>query len=424
MENEVQNPLQILIALSALPVVLFALWAEYYSRQLEELKASRETEGAAIEAHRVRSAGLFSLMLQALFFLTTADLRKDLPLYLHFFPIVGISIQTWLQAGLERKIREAFKKQATFEAHLRGGPGFFRAFSWALVAGAVYLFIMIGSLATATGLAAMLHANAWFSTGFMALGLLVGVLGGLGLNFALGPFYLKQVLRAQPIDDPDLRGACVSVFERARLPIPEFLRAEAGQSMAGAMMTGIRAGRGMFRPAVFVTEALLSRLSAEELRAVLAHEASHMALSHLRRRFVYSASLIVGISALSTILVVFAHVVLSRTGAPEASHWVGLVCGVFAFSVAFKLLATQNRRHELESDLFCVERLEVSVETLASALRKLEPQDPYSRVAGMGHPPTEARIIAVRAKLALKAAAAPVAPSSPAVEEDRHDRAA
>ncbi len=445
METDATDAIQILVALSALPVVVFALWNDYYARHLDELKQSRETEGAAMEIQRVRSAGLFAMMLQALFFLSTTELRQELPLYLQFFPIIGISIQTWLQAGTEKKVREIFKKPALSattagsaeprpdsRSGTRGGPGFARAFAWALVAGFIYLSIMIGALMAATIAARMLDANAWFSMAFMVVGVLTGVLGGLGLNFALGPYYLRQVLCSREVEDPEQRAALTAVFKDARLPEPAFQQAEVGGGIAGAMMTGMRFGTGIFRPTVFVTQGLLKRLDPTELKAVLAHEASHMALRHLRRRFVFSCSMILAIATVSTFLVVLAHVAFTRAGSPESAQWVGLLCGAGAFVSAFKLLAKQSRAHELESDLYCVESLGIQVETLASALRKLETHDPYgSRGPGVTHPSTDARILALRTKLSTRltsaAASAPAPAPAPAGDEretDHTDRAA
>src|SRR6185312_5039438 len=82
------------------------------------------------------------------------------------------------------------------------------------------------------------------------------------------------------------------------------------------------------------------------------------------------------------------------------SGLIGPVTGMFSFFVTFRMIAEQGRIQEFEADVHCIEKLGASLESLSSALRKLDRantqlgtrRDPRAFLAGNGHPATELRI--------------------------------
>jgi Zn-dependent protease with chaperone function len=251
----------------------------------------------------------------------------------------------------------------------------------------------------------------------------MGMLGGVGLNFALGAFYLRKMLPAREIAEGALRTQLEQSFAKAGLSVPSLWILETGRKReATAMMAGFPSGRGLFKPGLFLSRGLLDSLNEEEVRAVVLHEVSHVKLSHLFKRLVYSAVLVVATTAAATFCVFLASVFLPAES--DARSFIGLASAAGAFILTFKLLSRQSREHEFEADRYSVAMLGAQADYLASALRKLDkvngktirPLDPLSMSGDSGHPPTERRIAALRE---LFPAEPSVGPASDTKDDDQ-----
>jgi Zn-dependent protease with chaperone function len=239
----------------------------------------------------------------------------------------------------------------------------------------------------------------------MLLGTLSGVAGGLLVNFGLAPFFIRKMLPTEPLDNGRVVAMIEDCFRRSGLPVPSLWVIRLDKFRFGnAMVAGFTRGKGVFTPGLFISGSLLKELEPEELRAIIAHEVSHLALNHLRSRFLMTLGLSAAVCALTGILVFTAYMVAP----PEIGRMAGPIGALVSFAGVFVMMRRQSARHESEADRHSVEVLGAGIESFASALRKLdrmndqssEIQDPSSYLSPVaGHPATEARIRALREAL-------------------------
>jgi len=417
-----------LAVLTAIPVVMLAIWADYFGQALAKLAKENAHYDRKTELFKIRLAGLCAIFFQFGIFMGTGPVRRDSPVVANLIFVVGVLLQSVIQSSAEGKLRkpslslrpvsnsrahDGDEKPATdtplAHAHANGEPAeqmtlALRAFFWATVGGALYLAGFALPVILVSFLAKFLHASQPVLTALIITSAIAGMLGGVALNFALGAFYLRRMLPAKEIAPGELRTELEKSFADAGLSAPSFWILETGrQREATAMMAGFAGGLGVFRPGLFLSRGLLETLEPEEIRAVVLHEVSHVKLAHLRKRLLYSAALVVGTTAVATFCVFLASVFLPES---EARSMIGFAAAAGAFILTFKCLAKQSQHHEFEADACSVGTLGARLDALASALRKLDqangktpmPLDPLSLTGTSGHPSTERRVAELRAR--------------------------
>lgn len=148
------------------------------------------------------------------------------------------------------------------------------------------------------------------------------------------------------------------VTARCGYPQALLLRVDDGGRSANAQA---RNGRP---PQVLLWDALLQRLAADEIEAVVAHELGHLRLRHHLRRSLWQLLRWIGATLLLALL--WRHSGLART------QW--LIVGIGLLPLLWltwtPLLASLQRRYEREADAFTV--ASGLGPALASALRKLD----------------------------------------------------
>ena len=267
----------------------------------------------------------------------------------------------------------------------------------------------------------------WFKTGLlmaaiMALfGMVGAVLGGgqgmlLALMFGLGvnlwaywfsDTMVLKLYRAQQVDAtsaPQLYNTVGELAARAGLPMPKVYLIDEAQPNAFA--TGRNAGHA----AVAATTGILQLLSARELRAVLAHE-----LSHVRHRDILTSTITASIAGAIATLANFGMFFGGRNN-DNRNPLVALVVLILAPIAAVLIQLAISRGREYEADRGGAE-LSGDPHALADALAKidryakglpLETADAHPATAHMmiinplsggglsglfsTHPPTEERI--------------------------------
>lgn len=415
-----------LAILTAIPVVSFALWGDYFGRAIQgrrEAGEKIEPPESDGELYKVRLAALVGLIVQFMLFVSSGEVRKLYPLEANLMFIGAMFVQMWLQSRIERQLQppEAGTPGAGAQLALAA-----RAFAWSVASGVLYISILIGSLQASFLIAKATGASPAASVMLMIAGTLVGVLGGLGLGFALGPFQLRRMFRTSQLEEPDLSRGFRESFERAGVRAPEFFVLELDRFQAGnAMITGFQNGRGPFRPGLFLSRNLLTALQPGELQAVILHEISHLKLRHLRKRLILSSGLILATGLLSGALVILSHLLLP--GGPLNSV-IGLATVFASFIMGFRYLEKQSRLHEIEADIEAV-KLGAQVTDLSAALRKIDrmngqPTDKRA-VTFSGHPATEERIAILQAYFKKHPLPGAQAPAEQGAEGDTgHDQAA
>jgi Zn-dependent protease with chaperone function len=192
------------------------------------------------------------------------------------------------------------------------------------------------------------------------------------------------------------------------------------------LSVGFQTGFRPFRPALFICRPILSLLSEQELEAVVLNEVSHLALQHLRKRFVLTSFLILATAAIAILTIAIGQKFFPK-------DWVADVLGpsiaFVSFLASLKYLGVQRKNHEAEGDWYSVEKLGVSPDHLISALRKLDlstlragskedivvpPGLPF-----LGFPETEQRISVLQDRLKTAISDAPFRSKAVGREENR-----
>lgn len=186
--------------------------------------------------------------------------------------------------------------------------------------------------------------------------------GLLGLLLAWEAWYgelLLWLLRAAPLDRPDLAPRFAAVLARARVALPRLYRAAAGGRWANALaLPSVHGAAG-----VLFSDTLLALFPPDELAAVFAHEAAHLEhydRARLRRiRLLTWLAIVAGVGGVP---------VLGDRSPGLATivslGWVVLLVSALGVRVAF------HRAHEAASDRRAVE-LCGDAEALGRALVKL-----------------------------------------------------
>jgi heat shock protein HtpX len=208
-------------------------------------------------------------------------------------------------------------------------------------------------------------AGSFFGRGGAVIGLLIG------LVFVGGSYWFSDKLaikasRARPVSEqeaPELYRIVRDLTMRANMPMPKLFVTPSPQPNAFAT------GRNEDHAAVAVTQGIMSILSEEELRAVLAHELAHVKNKDILIGSV-AAAVAMGITFLARMVMWGAMFGGGRDN--ESGNPLGLLAMAFLAPLAAGLLQMAlSRSREFEADRSGAS-LMGSGDSLARALQKLE----------------------------------------------------
>ncbi|MDQ3662166.1 MAG: zinc metalloprotease HtpX [Actinomycetota bacterium] len=208
-------------------------------------------------------------------------------------------------------------------------------------------------------------AGSFFGRGGAVIGLVIG------LVFVGGSYWFSDKLaikasRAQPVSEreaPELYRIVRDLTMRANMPMPKLFVTPSPQPNAFAT------GRNEDHAAVAVTQGIMSILSEDELRGVLAHELAHVKNKDILIGSV-AAAVAMGITFLARIVMWGAMFGGSRDN--EGGNPLGLLAMAFLAPMAAGLLQMAlSRSREFEADRSGA-GLMGGGESLARALEKLE----------------------------------------------------
>jgi heat shock protein HtpX len=222
----------------------------------------------------------------------------------------------------------------------------------------------------------------WFKTGLlmaaiMALFGMVGAVlgGGQGMVLALllaaamnvwaywfSDTMVLKLYRAQEVDAtsaPQLYNTVADLARRAALPMPKVYLIDEAQPNAFAT------GRNPEHAAVAATTGMLQLLTARELRAVLAHE-----LSHVRHRDILTSTITASVAGAVSTLANFGLFFGGRDGG-QRNPLVALLVLILAPIAALLIQLAISRGREYEADRGGAE-LSGDPRALADALAKIE----------------------------------------------------
>ena len=310
-------------------------------------------------------------------------------------------------------------------------PGINRIKTWILIAAMGGAFVLLGGW-----LGGMTKLGA--STGLM-LGLLVRASCSTGAAYWFSGSIAVRSTRSKPVTEQEYPQLYAIVRELANddgLPMPEVYVSEMQQPNAFAT------GRNPSNAKVAVTKGILAILDERELRAVLAHE-----MSHVKNRDILVSSIA---ATMGAAIVFLARMAMWFGNDRNSGGLVALMAWVLApiSAAVIQMAVSRSREYQAdESGAF----LSKDPDALASALRKLEvatkqvppPRDlspaeahlfvmnPLAGMRGRGfsnlfstHPPTEqriARLEQISLAAARRDAVRPRGLSSAGRVEDRAD---
>src|SRR5271156_296784 len=93
-----------LAVMSAIPVVVFALWGEYFRDYLKKLQISEPRFDRTSELRKVRSVGLFVLIYEVMLFFGSAEIRSSQPNLTYGVFVAAFACYLWIQRGLEHAV--------------------------------------------------------------------------------------------------------------------------------------------------------------------------------------------------------------------------------------------------------------------------------------------------------------------------------
>lgn len=396
MEPEVisiEDALKALAILITIPIILFALWAESFDQRVKELLAENPKLECEPEVERLRTASLFVTLFQFALFLGSSELREAYPLATYGIFSAAVVTQLILHSYHEKKIRPKGSDDLV-------GLMIRAILSW-VIGVSIHLAILLVNLRIASVIAQQMKASTTVSAVLFLSAAAVGLILGIIINFAFGPVYVKKSLPTRALENSDLAARFEACFMRAGLNPPRFLVVDLEKiPLVNVFSIGFLSAPGFLRASVFICRHAFKALTDTELDALILNEVSHLTLKNFKNRFL----LISGLISMTTLVSIVSMVIAQRVFPTEIA--LGLVTPVItllSFALSLRLISNQQKNQEFRTDIYCIEKLGVSIDDLESAWRKLDitairTLNPSQQLAILNHgyPETERRIRLIR----------------------------
>lgn len=376
-----------LTLLSAIPIVIFALWVDYIERTISLMKDEKQEIHLEDEIRNVRFSSLWILCIESVFFFASPVAKQHYPglSLLVFFTALMALNQTL--AAFEEKIRP---KKTSRTQHFRAGlQSLFWIFSCTLL-----------QFITAYGI---VGASLWFGlrpgtpallSGIIVIcGTLGGALAGIVSNFLIAPLYLKKTFpNREPKDVPELlqfTEMAQTMLQKHNLKQVHIRVIQESKSIFGpAFVAGLGIGRKYLAPTLFFSEEICKLLNRSEFQAVIAHELAHLKHRHLEKRLFYSLGIFT-LTLISTILLLTISVKFLPLSflAP-----IRILCFTILLGAPVLRFFSTSKKQELEADELAITHFNSDPSSLKSALLKLQKDTDDNRKPGTTHPSLYERI--------------------------------
>jgi Zn-dependent protease with chaperone function len=234
------------------------------------------------------------------------------------------------------------------------------------------------------------------------LGIIFSILiATLVVTYSL-PLLIRVCLSATKMHHSELKNEIRGLFQRAGNTLGEVYLIEIRHSRhCNAFVCGPRFGFGPFRRSLFITQNMFEVLEAEEITAVLYHEAAHFKLNHLFKRSIFNT----GIFLMTIIFFSFPGLFLTNLMNFDAKLSFSLVFAITIFTVyiQFYFMMKLSRKQEFEADQEAI-RIGCNPNSLITALEKITAHNHTSRLKPEGiskytslnsHPGIDERIEAI-----------------------------
>lgn len=223
------------------------------------------------------------------------------------------------------------------------------------------------------------------------LGMFIGFVLAMSINFATYWFSDKIVLKMYKAKEVGKHHKLYTIVhdlsKQAKMPMPKVYTIETNTPNAFAT------GRSPKHSAVAATESLMSMLTEEELKGVMAHE-----LTHIKNRDTLIQTIAVGIAAsIAMIAEFFQWMTIFGFGSDEDNAGIGGIIGVMILAILVPIIATIiqlaiSRQREYMADAGAVHLIKTP-QPLINALRKLEGAIPSQTPVSPSKSPTQSLFI-------------------------------
>jgi hypothetical protein len=226
-----------LAVLAAIPVVLFALWAEYFNKYIDTLEKHDPKYDRKLELDRAKMASTCVLLFEVVLFVGSMDVLKIYPKFCVGTLTLAIVFLGISQAGIERKLKPLptalspdgtpvsattnlnANSHATSNANgpatpAANGANAFRALLFAAFGGFSYVLTLLGTVRAFIWVAQTFHFSDQNAALFVMFGAAVGIFAGLLLNFALAPWQMRNSLPVYKMPDGPSRTDVEALFKK------------------------------------------------------------------------------------------------------------------------------------------------------------------------------------------------------------------
>ena len=189
---------------------------------------------------------------------------------------------------------------------------------------------------------------------------LMGIL--ILLVYIYAPLFLSRIGKMLPLADMNLKDKINCLAAKGKIRYKKIVVWQTGSlSIANAAVAGIV----RWSRQIFLTDALLTKFSDEEIETIIAHEFGHVRYNHIPTYFVFSMTYFLGYAMFSIYVgePILAHL-------PESAVLRSIEAIVFLFIYFVLIFGYLSRRFEHQADLYAVE-LTGNPEAFKSALNRL-----------------------------------------------------
>jgi Zn-dependent protease with chaperone function len=395
MEPDIVNleqGIQGLAVMSAIPVVLLGIWADSFSRRVDQLERDDPKFEREPELENVKMASLCALVSQILLFIGSSDLREHYPAMSPVIFVVAVLSQIMIQTRAENKVQKYLgeSRNSIFRISLRA------TFCWIL---GVSIHVLFLAVAVGVTVFVVQRLQPTFFVGILALAAtsVMALVAGITINVALAPFYFRRTFPMRKLEEAALKERVEGCFSKYGFEPPALWILELQElKITQNILVGLKGLKGKFQRSFFLSGLVLSVLTSDELEALTLNQVSHLVLQHPKKR----GLLIFALISITTVLALITVFVGQGFSVEDpVVEIMGTLISFALFITSFRVLYVQTQKHETESDVYTVKNMGVACCDLISALRKLDlliepiPQDLTSiSKSPLGFPDTERRI--------------------------------
>lgn len=358
------NSLLTLAILNFIPIIIYALWLEYYEKELKELLIKSTEFDRDSELEKIRFFSLMVLLFEFMLFLGADGVRSAFPFYADLTVVLASVAQISLQMRAEKTV------QLTRSEYEPVFPIMLKALRAWLVAALICGSFSICGIILARWAAKNTINSEILGVGLTLIGGLAGMAIGLILNFALTPYHILKILPASPMGEHPVRKMIKPLFDQYGIRLPKLWIIELKKlRIFDLIIVGFRLGRGPFAYSLFLSQHVLSTLDENEIRSLLTIEVSQLRLNHVRNRMILASALIINSLILSLTTGLTALQISSN---PGFSEFLGTFVGFIFFIISMRWVAIQKQAQEFEADTHALDQLNLDFLQFSNALRKLD----------------------------------------------------